>query len=120
MPGIFPKLRTNALAQYPATRHIRFQNQVIQFVDGTAQRYRDSSGPLHQWQIRVDLLDESEMAAIEQFFVDNQGAFGSFAFTDPWDGQIYADCSLADGDVALTSLSEMHGQTMLTVRQNRD
>ena len=120
MPGTFPKLRTNALAQYPSTRSIQFQNQVIQFVDGTAQRYRGSSGPLREWQIRLDLLDESEMASIDQFFADNQGAFGSFAFTDPWDGQAYANCSFVNGDLALTSLAEMHGRTVLTVRQNRN
>ena len=119
MPGTFPKLRTNALAQYPATRSIQFENQVLQFVDGTAQRYRDSSSTLLQWQIRLDLLDEREMAAIEQFLQDNQGAFGSFAFTDPWDQQVYPNCSFANGDLALTSVSEQQGQTTLTVRQNR-
>lgn len=120
MPGTFPKLNTSALAQYPSTRSIRFQNQVVQFLDGTTQRYRESSGSLHEWQIRLDLLDESEMAAIEQFFVENQGAFGSFAFTDPWDGQSYANCSLRSGDLALSSLAELQGRTALTVRQNRD
>src|SRR5579862_1583456 len=120
MPGTFPKLRTGALAQYPATRSIRFQIQVIEFVDGTAQRYRDSSTPLREWQIRLDLLDESEMAAIDQFFVDNQGAFGSFAFTDPWDGQSYTNCSFVNGNLTLTSLAEMHGRTVLTIRQNRN
>ena len=120
MSGTFPRLRTNALAQYPATRGIRFQNQVIQFVDGTAQRYRDSSGPLHEWQIQLDLLDESEMDAIDQFFADNQGAFGSFTFTDPWDGQAYANCSFVNGDLAVTSQAELQGRTVLTVRQNRN
>ena len=119
MPGIFPQLRTNAWAQYPATRSIRFQNQLLRFVDGTSQRYRDSSAALLEWQIRLDLLDDGEMAAVEQFFADNQGAFASFAFADPWDGQLYANCSLATGDLTLRSLSEMHGQTTLVVRQNR-
>ena len=120
MPGTFPKLGTSALAQYPATRSTRYQNQVIQFVDGTTQRYRDSSGPLRQWQIRLDLLNESEVATIDQFFEDNQGTFGSFAFTDPWDGQAYPNCSFVNGDLALTSLAEMQGRTVLTVQQNRN
>ena len=119
MPGTFPRLRTNALAQYPATRSVQFQNQVLPFVDGTAQRYRDSSGGLMQWQIRLDRLDEGEMAALEQFLADNQGAFGSFAFTDPWDEQIYPNCSFLSGDLTLTSIAELRGQAALTVRQNR-
>ena len=120
MPGTFPKLKTGALAQYPATRRLQHQNQVVRFVDGSAQRYRDSAGPLRQWQFRLDLLDESEFAALEQFFADNQGRFGDFAFTDPWDGQIYANCSFANADLTLTSLAEGDGRTMITVLQNRD
>ena len=119
MPGTFPRLRTNALAQYPATRSVRFQNQVLSFVDGTAQRYRDSSGALMQWQIRLDQLDEGEMAALEQFLADNQGVFGSFAFTDPWDEQVYANCSFVRGDLTMTSVAELRGQITVTVRQNR-
>ena len=64
MSAPFPKLKTNAMAQYPATKRVRLQNQVLWFVDGRQQRYRDSAGPLHQWEIRLDQLDESEMAAL--------------------------------------------------------
>lgn len=120
MPGTFPALKTQALAQYPATRSVRFGNQVLRFLDGTTQRYRDSSGALRQWEIRLDQLDEREMAALEQFFTDNQGSFGSFSFTDPWDGQVYTNCSFATGDLGLAWLSDMNSGTVITVRQNRD
>ena len=120
MPGTFPKLKTNAIAQYPATRTIRYSNQVLRFLDGAGQRYRDSSGPLREWQIRLEQLDEMEMAALEQFFTENQGGFGSFQFTDPWDGENYPNCSFANNDLGLTSLDEMKGQTAVVVRQNRD
>lgn len=119
MPGKFPKLRTNAIAQYPATRTVQFRNQVILFLDGTGQRYRDSSEPLRQWEIRLDQLDETEMTAIEQFFADNQGEFGAFEFTDPWDGRIYTNCSFASNDLVLTWLDERKGQTEVVVKQNQ-
>jgi hypothetical protein len=67
----------------------------------------------------LDALDESEMAALEQFFFDNQGGFGNFAFTDPWDGTQYADCSLASDELDLTAMAEMQGKTSLTVIENR-
>lgn len=118
MPGEFPKLRTNAIAQYPAIRTIRFQNQVLPFLDGKSQRYRNSGGPLREWEIRLDQLDEREMAAIEQFFSDNQGESGKFSFTDPWDGQVYANCSFSDRSLVLTSVAEMRSQTGFRVRQN--
>jgi hypothetical protein len=88
-------------------------------MDGKSQRYRDSSGPLRRWEIRLDRLDETEMAAIEQFFAENQGGFGTFEFTDPWDGQTYTNCSFTNDDLGMTSLDERKGQTAVAVKQNR-
>jgi Conserved hypothetical protein 2217 (DUF2460) len=115
----FPKLKTSAVAQYPASKEMRFQNQAIRFLDGTEQRYRDSGGLLNRWNIRLNELDESEMAAIEQFFADNQGRFGNFAFTDPWDGTVHPNCSLASDEAEFTWQSEMRGKTSVTVVENR-
>jgi len=115
----FPRLKTNAVAQYPATRALRYQNQTVRFLDGTDQRYRDASGPLHRWTIRLDAVDECEMAEIEGFFLSNQGQFGSFVFVDPWDGTSYPSCSLAGDQLDLTAVAEMQGQTSLTVVENR-
>ena len=115
----FPSLKTSAVAQYPAVKTLWFRNQTIRFLDGTEQRYRDSAGPLHQWIIRLTELDESEMAAFEQFFQDNQGRLGNFTFTDPWDGTEYANCSLASDELDLSSVAEMNGKTSLTVMEKR-
>ena len=115
----FPILKTTAVAQYPAVRYVQFRNQTVRFVDGTEQRYRDASGPLHRWGIKLSDLDESEIAAIEEFFEANQGAFGSFAFTDPWDGQMYSNCSLTGETLDVRAQAEMRGGTTLTVVENR-
>jgi len=115
----FPTLKTNAVAQYPASRVLRYQNQTMRFVDGTEQRYRDSAGPLHRWEIRLNQLDEGEMDALETFFATNEGAFASFAFTDPWDGTVYANCSLQSDGLDLTTVAEMSGATSLAVMENR-
>jgi hypothetical protein len=115
----FPSLKTGAVAQYPATRRTRYQNQALRFVDGTEQRYRDCSGPLRRWEIRLSQLDEGEMAALEEFFTANQGAYGSFAFTDPFDGATYPDCSLEADALGLTGVAEMSSTASLTVIENR-
>ncbi len=115
----FPKLKTDAIAQYPATRVIRFQNQIVKFLDGSDQRYRDCCASLRMWGIRLDVLDESELAALEEFFVTNQGRFGCFEFTDPWDGHVYASCSFGAEELALTAVGETNGRTYLTILQNR-
>jgi phage-related protein len=114
----FPKLKTNAIAQYPLARRERFQNQTVRFVDGSEQRYRDSAGSRLEWEIRLSQLDEGELAAIEEFFLSSQGAFGSFAFTDPWDGQVHDNCSVSADELALVTEGEMRGNTKLTVVRN--
>ena len=63
-------------------------------------------------------LDEGELAAIEEFFLASQGAFGSFSFTDPWDGQVHDNCSVATDELALVTAGEMRGGTRLTVVRN--
>lgn len=115
----FPRLKTSAVAQYPARRRVSYQNQAMRFVDGREQRYRDSAGSLRRWEIRLELLDEGEVASIEEFFAAMQGRFGSFEFTDPWDGRVYGDCSLANDELAATALGEMNGATRLVVEENR-
>jgi hypothetical protein len=115
----FPPLKTAAVAQYPANKSLRFQNQIVRFLDGNEQRYRDSAGPLNRWVIRLDQLDETEMAAIEDFFLSNQGSFSSFTFIDPWDGTSYSNCSVAGDQLQLSSVAELHGRTAVTVAENR-
>jgi hypothetical protein len=114
----FPKLTTGAVMQYPATRGLVFSNQVMRFVDGREQRFRNQRSAVRRWEIRLDSLDESEMAALEQFFVETQGAYGSFSFTDPWDATVYADCCLESDRAVFRAIGELHGQTRLVVREN--
>jgi len=116
---MFPTLKTGAVIQYPAKRTLQFNTDAIRFLDGTEQRFRDNPFVLREWNIHLDLLDEAELDALDQFFLSNQGRFGSFSFTDPWDGTVYASCSLK-GDVSAFQLTgEMRGKTILTVCQNR-
>jgi len=118
--AVFPTLKTGAVAQYPASKSLRFKNHTLRFLDGTEQRYRDSAGVLHQWVISLGELDEREMAAVEQFFLDNQGPFNGFAFTDPWDGKAYSNCSILSDEVTLTSAAEMQCAVRLTIVENRN
>lgn len=115
----FPKLKTDAVMQYPGGKSLRFASEVVRFVDGGEQRYRDAAGPLRRWVVRLDLLDECEIATLEGFFTANQGAFGSFTFTDPWDGVEYTDCSLEEDALEVAFTGEMRGRAALVVRENR-
>jgi hypothetical protein len=113
----FPQLKSKAVAQYPSRRTISFRNESVRFLDGQRQWYRDWEGPSRTWEIRLEAIDEGEAAALEEFFLAQQGAFGSFEFTDPWDGGIY-DCSFAIDEAEFASTGEMRVGTRLVIREN--
>ena len=116
---MFPTLKTGAVTQYPAKKILQFNTYAIRFLDGTEQRFRDNPSVLHQWTIDVDLLDEAELGTLDQFFVANEGRFGSFSFTDPWDGTVYPSCSFASDDLALQFKDVARGATQVVVKENR-
>jgi hypothetical protein len=115
----FPSMKTNAVVQYPARRSMRYHNETVRFVDGREQRYRDCAGPLRRWEIRLNLLDEGELATLEEFFATNQGAFGTFTFTDPWSGQSFEHCSFATDGMEMTASGEMRNAAILLVQEVR-
>lgn len=93
--NIFPSLSTGAVTQYPAAYVSRQAVQVIRFIDGSDQRYPTQGQALRQWQIRLDLLNEVEIAQLEAFFVAQQGDYGTFTFPDPFSGAQVSNCMLA-------------------------
>lgn len=116
----FPKLKTNAVMQYPAAKTVQFRNQALRFVDGTEQRYRDGAGALLRWEIKLSRLDETELSAVEGFFIAGQGRFGSFSFTDPWDETVHENCSVESDELTLEATAELSGRTSLTIAENRN
>lgn len=105
--------------QYPAVRDVEFSTEVLEFIDGSEQRYRNFSSPLMRWVVRLDQLDDDEMAHMEDFYVAEQGPFGTFSFTDPWDGTEYAECSFENPDVLAEYMEYHNGRIRLVVRQVR-
>lgn len=115
----FPLLKSGAVAQYPIRKSVYYSTQVMTFVDGSEQRLRDYPAPIRSWVIQLDLLDEAELSALEQFFLTQQGRVGEFAFTDPWTDTVYPSCRLEEDSAVLKYLREGKGRTMLVVRENR-
>jgi hypothetical protein len=65
------------------------------------------------------MLGDEEMAALEAFFVTQQGALHDFSFTDPWDNVEYPSCSLETDDSFWQFRAESWSQTELVIRENR-
>lgn len=114
----FPSLKTGAVMQYPAQRGVQYSTTALQFVDGTEQRFRNYATPLHQWAIQLSLLDQTELQALQEFFLGLGGRAQNFSFTDPWDGTTYPSCSLASDSMKAALAGEWSGQTSLTVLEN--
>ena len=115
----FPTLKTGAVMQYPARKDVEFSCTVIRFMDGSEQRYRLYQTPLHRWTIQLDLLDESELHELREFVRNQNGQFGSFSFTDPWDGTNYPTCTLASDGMSDTLRGVFDGRTSLTIQESR-
>ena len=115
----FPSLKTGAVAQYPSDRTQRFSTQVHRFLDGSGQRFRGFEAPLKRWLIRLELLDDAELARLEGFFVEQSGRAGTFSFTDPWDGSVHANCSFESDAMTADYRGPRDGATSVLVRENR-
>lgn len=91
----FPLLSSGAVTQYPAALATSQGAQVIRFLDGTDQRYLTQGRTFRQWQIKLNLLNESEIQQIETFFAAQLGDYSSFTFPDPFSGTNVPNCRIA-------------------------
>jgi hypothetical protein len=114
----FPVLKTGALAQYPATRTLEYKTDVIEFTDGTEQRYRQRGARVNRWVVRLELLDETEMSRLAEFFNAAAGRAGTFEFKDPWTGAVHTNCSLEIDELTAELAGEMRVGTALVIRKN--
>jgi hypothetical protein len=111
----FPVLKTGAVAQYPLDRAVRFSTQAVRFMDGSQQRFRLYGAGLRRWTLKLDLLDEQELAAVIAF-VEQQGS-AIFAFTDPLTNVNVATCVIAGEQFDVTMNREMSGQTTVVIEE---
>jgi hypothetical protein len=91
----FPFLTSGAVTQYPALIVSGQRVQVIPFLDASDQRYVVQPRALRQWQIRLDLLNENEIQALEAFFIAQSGDYSPFNFPDPFSNTTVSNCRLA-------------------------
>ncbi len=113
----FPRLRTEAVTQYPFERTHRYSTEVLRFVDGSEQRFRQRGRPIQEWTVELQLLDEGEMHQLREFWVAMAGKAGIFTFHDPWDDTDYPNCQFASDAAAFHLDAEMRGMTTLRIRR---
>ena len=111
----FPKLKTGAIAQYPATKEYRFSTVTSSFVDGTEQRYRDLRGSRQRWVVNLSQLDDGEIAELLEFFRIQQGRLGEFDFEDPWTQMVISNCHFEQDTLPVRADGEFDSRTRLVI-----
>jgi phage-related protein len=115
----FPTLKTGVVAQYPSDRQKNFSTQVLRFLDGSEQRFPAYGTTLRRWVIRLEMLDEGELAKLEAFFESQGGRAGVFSFTDPFDATVYSNCSFDAEEFQAMYGGPQEGKASVTIRENR-
>jgi hypothetical protein len=111
----FPVLDSGAVMQYPAPVITGQGVGVVRFLDGSDQRYLTQGRTFRSWKVDLQLLSESELAAIEQFFDAQQGDYGIFSFPDPFSGTAVPNCRFAHPSLETTYVDVDSGATSLWV-----
>jgi hypothetical protein len=92
---------------------------VHRFLDGKEQRSAEFGSGLKRWVIRLDRLDEAELAAVEDFFASQAGRAGVFEFTDPFSGTLYANCSFDSDALEAEYRGVSDGALVVAIKENR-
>jgi hypothetical protein len=108
-------LKTGAVAQLPLARATKFVTQSVRFLDGSRQTYSITGAGLRRWELRLDRLDEGELAAV-MAFAEEVGT-GSFSFTDPATGETAGKCVISGWLVATTLAGELDGAATLGIEE---
>jgi hypothetical protein len=111
----FPTLRTGAVAQYPLDRTVSFSTQSVRFMDGSSQRFRLYGAGLRRWKVRLDLLDENELAAVAAF-MEQQGT-AVFSFMDPVTGDQAASCIVSGENYDAGIADEMKANADIEIEE---
>src|SRR5579863_396608 len=98
----FPTVSSTAVTQYPAVVQYSQAVQVLEFLDGSDQRYQMQPASLRMWRVNLAQLNEEEIQLVENFFVNQQGANSPFLFPDPFTGTNVSNCRFA-GSTLLTT-----------------
>lgn len=111
----FPVLDSGAVMQYPAPVITAQGVGVIRFLDGSDQRYLTQGRTFRTWKVDLNLLNEDELAAVEAFFEQQTGDYGSFTFVDPFSATDVPNCRFAHPALETTYDDVDNGSTVLWV-----
>ena len=115
----FPTLKTGSTVQYPFTCSEFFANDVKRFLGGDEQRYRTTPTSLHNWTVKLDLLDEAELQEVEALFQATNGSSDTFSFIDPVSGTVFPSCYFRSDSLNQVFKGELQSGTTIVIQESR-
>src|SRR5271157_2766382 len=80
---VYPQLTSGALGQFPMVRRRRARTIVNSAADGSSVKLGDPGAAGTEWQLAYTGLSDTELAALQQFFLATEGSLNGFTFLDP-------------------------------------
>ncbi len=103
MPS-FPTLSSGAVVKYPLTRTVVARTSVLEFVNGSEQRFIEGK-QTQRFRLQFDQIKTADMVTLQTFFSDSKGAFDQ-----TWDLTIGAEtitnCYFDSDEFSATESSE--------------
>jgi hypothetical protein len=93
---IYPQLGTGALAQCPIMKRRRTRTVANEAADGTSIRMADPAAEITEWRLEYSGITDLELAALEGFFRETEGALRTFTFVDPTANLLASSSTLSD------------------------
>jgi hypothetical protein len=112
MPETFP---TSVRLQYPLTRTVSSPTRVVEFLDGSEQRWR-SGDVLNSFSIQWNGLRAADLAPIRQWFATIKGAYDS-TWSFVLGGETFPDMALEDDTLAVVENQAKRLSVSLKFRQ---
>jgi len=115
----FPVLKTGALAQDGLECGFRTRTRMLRYVDGGQQAVK-TRRTRKRWAVRLERLDERELALVSELVEEVRGGTNTFAFTDPRTGLRHETCRIEGGDFEAYLAGLGDGRTELKIVEEID
>lgn len=113
MAGTLPAVRSGAVALYPIVRQSERKTGLIQFMDGSEQRWKQAA-PLARFELAYSNINATDRSGIDAFVASQKGAFDStwsFALSTT-----YQDLAFEDDSITWTEGPQLPGRYSGSIR----
>ena len=111
----FPNLKSGTPALHPAARGTVFNTRVVQFEDGSEQRWQGAPA-LKRWRLIYRGIDGYDVSLVREFFRSVKGRFDK-TWDITVDAVLYEDMVFEDDTLAVTELEDgRHDLTLSAIQ----